>query len=86
MAVGLVERIDDALNPIVVKELRQAVQSRFVVVALLIELQQHGPSPPDTLHFADLARPHSSCVNRAPGCVKRTVTEPLSGHLPEVGA
>jgi hypothetical protein len=32
------ERVDDALNPIVVKELRQAVQSRFVVAVLIIFL------------------------------------------------
>ncbi|MCI0642232.1 MAG: hypothetical protein L0Y72_18675 [Gemmataceae bacterium] len=31
-------KIDDALNPIVVKELRQAVQSRFVVAVLLLFL------------------------------------------------
>jgi hypothetical protein len=35
---GLLERLDDMLNPIVVKELRQAVQSRVVVVALLLFL------------------------------------------------
>ncbi|MCI0376741.1 MAG: hypothetical protein L0215_03970 [Gemmataceae bacterium] len=33
-----VTKIDDALNPIVVKELRQAVQSRFVVAVLLLFL------------------------------------------------
>jgi hypothetical protein len=37
-ALGIRERLDDALNPIVVKELRQAVQSRFVVVVLLLFL------------------------------------------------
>jgi ABC-type transport system involved in multi-copper enzyme maturation permease subunit len=35
---GILERIGDALNPIVVKELRQAVQSRFVVALLLLFL------------------------------------------------
>lgn len=35
---GLAARISDWLNPIVIKELRQAVQSRFVVAALLILL------------------------------------------------
>jgi hypothetical protein len=35
---GLFERLDDALNPIVVKELRQAVQSRFVTVVLMFFL------------------------------------------------
>jgi hypothetical protein len=35
---GLLDRIGDALNPIVVKELRQAVQSRFVVAVLLLFL------------------------------------------------
>jgi hypothetical protein len=34
----LFDRLDDALNPIVVKELRQAVQSRFVVAVLLVFL------------------------------------------------
>ena len=34
----LFDRLDDAMNPIVVKELRQAVQSRFVVAVLLIFL------------------------------------------------
>src|SRR5579884_1934259 len=34
----LLETIDDALNPIVVKELRQAVQSRMVVGVLLLFL------------------------------------------------
>ena len=38
MFARLITRIDDALNPIVVKELRQAVQSRFVVVVLLLFL------------------------------------------------
>ncbi len=38
MSAGVVERFDDSLNPIVVKELRQAVQSRFVVIALLLFL------------------------------------------------
>jgi hypothetical protein len=37
-ALGIRERLDDALNPIVVKELRQAVQSRFVVAVLLLFL------------------------------------------------
>jgi hypothetical protein len=35
---GILARLDDALNPIVVKELRQAVQSRFVVTVLLLFL------------------------------------------------
>jgi hypothetical protein len=35
---GILDRLDDALNPIVVKELRQAVQSRFVVAVLLLFL------------------------------------------------
>lgn len=35
---NFVERFDDWLNPIVVKELRQAVQSRFVITALLVLL------------------------------------------------
>jgi hypothetical protein len=35
---GFFARLDDALNPIVVKELRQAVQSRFVVAVLLLFL------------------------------------------------
>jgi hypothetical protein len=35
---GLIGRLDDALNPIVVKELRQAVQSKFVVAVLLLFL------------------------------------------------
>ncbi len=37
-APSLFDRIDDWINPIVVKELRQAVQSRLVVTALLIYL------------------------------------------------
>ena len=37
-ALGIRERLDDALNPIVVKELRQAVQSNFVVAVLLLFL------------------------------------------------
>ena len=35
---GFLQRVDDAINPIVVKELRQAVKSRFVVSVLLIFL------------------------------------------------
>jgi hypothetical protein len=35
---GLIGRLDDGLNPIVVKELRQAVQSKFVVAVLLLFL------------------------------------------------
>jgi hypothetical protein len=35
---GILARIDDRLNPIVVKELRQAVQGRFVTVVLLLFL------------------------------------------------
>jgi hypothetical protein len=35
---GFLGRIDDAINPIVVKELRQAVKSRFVVAVLIIFL------------------------------------------------
>jgi hypothetical protein len=35
---GILERLDDALNPIVVKELRQAVHSRFVSAVLLFFL------------------------------------------------
>jgi hypothetical protein len=35
---GILTKLDDALNPIVVKELRQAVQSRFVVAVLLLFL------------------------------------------------
>jgi hypothetical protein len=34
----LIERLDDMLNPIVVKELRQAVQSRIVIAVLLLFL------------------------------------------------
>jgi hypothetical protein len=37
-APGLFERMDDWINPIVVKELRQAVQSRLVVTALFLYL------------------------------------------------
>jgi hypothetical protein len=37
-ASGLLEAIDDRLNPIVVKELRQAVHSRFVTAVLLLFL------------------------------------------------
>lgn len=32
---GLLEKIDDQLNPIVVKELRQAVQGKFLIVVLI---------------------------------------------------
>ena len=35
---GLIERLDDSLNPIVVKELRQAVHSRFVTAVLMFFL------------------------------------------------
>jgi hypothetical protein len=35
---GLIERIDDWMNPIVVKELRQAVKSKVVIVILLLLL------------------------------------------------
>jgi hypothetical protein len=35
---GLLDRLGDTINPIVVKELRQAVQSRFVVAVLLVFL------------------------------------------------
>ena len=35
---GIVEKLDDAINPIVVKELRQAVRSRFVVAVILLFL------------------------------------------------
>jgi hypothetical protein len=35
---GILSKIDDRLNPIVVKELRQAVQGRFVTVVLLLFL------------------------------------------------
>ena len=38
IALGIRQRLDDALNPIVVKELRQAVQSKFVVAVLLLFL------------------------------------------------
>jgi len=34
----VIEKIDDALNPIVVKELRQAVKGRFIIVVLLVFL------------------------------------------------
>jgi hypothetical protein len=37
-SAGLLERMDDLLNPIVVKELRQAVKSRIVMAVLLIFL------------------------------------------------
>src|SRR5690349_7996359 len=39
--LGLVQWVDDRINPIVVKELRQAVQSRFVawVILLFLALQ-----------------------------------------------
>jgi hypothetical protein len=37
-APGLLTRLDDLLNPIVVKELRQAVKSRLIVFALLLFL------------------------------------------------
>jgi hypothetical protein len=36
--VGFLERVDDLLNPIVVKELRQAVQSKIVIAALSLYL------------------------------------------------
>ena len=35
-------RLDDWINPIVVKELRQAVKSRLVVVILMVFLLQHN--------------------------------------------
>ena len=35
---GVRSRMDDWLNPIVVKELRQAVQGKFVAAALLLLL------------------------------------------------
>ena len=35
---GLVSWIDDRANPIVIKELRQAVQSRFIVTTLILLL------------------------------------------------
>jgi hypothetical protein len=38
MAKSILERLDDTINPIVVKELRQAVKSRLVVSALLFFL------------------------------------------------
>jgi hypothetical protein len=38
MAIGILDRLDDAINPIVVKELRQAVKSRLVVNTLLLFL------------------------------------------------
>jgi hypothetical protein len=38
MAIGILDRLDDAVNPIVVKELRQAVKSRMVVSTLLLFL------------------------------------------------
>jgi hypothetical protein len=38
MRMSLIDKIDDALNPIVVKELRQAVQSRVVVTVLVLFL------------------------------------------------
>jgi hypothetical protein len=38
MATGILDRLDDAINPIVVKELRQAVKSRLVVFSLLFFL------------------------------------------------
>jgi hypothetical protein len=37
-SLGILDRLDDKLNPIVVKELRQAVQSKFVIVVLLLFL------------------------------------------------
>jgi hypothetical protein len=37
-SLGIRDRLDDQLNPIVVKELRQAVQSKFVVAVLLLFL------------------------------------------------
>src|SRR6266496_2721146 len=37
-SAGFLEKIDDAINPIVVKELRQAVHSRFVVAVVLMFL------------------------------------------------
>jgi hypothetical protein len=37
-SLGILEKMGDALNPIVVKELRQAVQSRFVMAMLLFFL------------------------------------------------
>ncbi len=38
LAAAISERISDRLNPIVIKELRQAVQSRFVTVVMMIFL------------------------------------------------
>jgi hypothetical protein len=38
MAIGILDRLDDAMNPIVVKELRQAVKSHLVVRSLLLFL------------------------------------------------
>ena len=35
---GILQRIDDAFNPIVVKELRQAVQGKFVAAVLIVLL------------------------------------------------
>ncbi len=35
---GIIDRLDDWINPIVVKELRQAVKSRLVTVVLLLFL------------------------------------------------
>ena len=35
---AILQRTDDLLNPIVVKELRQAVQGRFVVGVLILFL------------------------------------------------
>jgi hypothetical protein len=37
-SAGFLETLDDAINPIVVKELRQAVRSRFVVAVVLLFL------------------------------------------------
>lgn len=37
-SAGLLDRMDDLLNPIVVKELRQAVKSRIVIAALMLFL------------------------------------------------
>lgn len=37
-SLGILDKLDDALNPIVVKELRQAVKSRFIVAALFLFL------------------------------------------------
>jgi hypothetical protein len=38
LKLSLGQRLSDALNPIVIKELRQAVQSRFVVTMLIVLL------------------------------------------------